>query len=68
MREPVVVVGLSEYETKDLIYGSQGNTILFQDHIRMFHEECGGIVVGPLNGEYAGLWCAECGIQMTGLR
>jgi hypothetical protein len=32
-----------------------------EDHVRMFHAECGGIVVGPLDK----LFCAECGEQMT---
>lgn len=31
-----------------------------EDHVRMFHAACGGIVVGPLDD----LVCAECGEQM----
>jgi hypothetical protein len=32
-----------------------------QDHVRIFHAECGGIVIGPLDN----LTCAECGQAMT---
>lgn len=31
-----------------------------EDHVRMFHAACGGIVTGPLDD----LTCAECGQQM----
>jgi hypothetical protein len=36
--------------------------IRIEDHVRMFHAECGGIVVGVL-GEP--LRCAECGTVMA---
>jgi hypothetical protein len=31
-----------------------------QDYVRIFHADCGGIVIGPLDN----LTCAECGQQM----
>jgi hypothetical protein len=31
-----------------------------QDHVRIFHADCGGIVIGPLDN----LTCAECGQGM----
>jgi hypothetical protein len=32
-----------------------------EDHIRIFHAECGGQVTGPLGGPWT---CAECGAEM----
>jgi hypothetical protein len=32
-----------------------------QDHILLFHEDCGGVVIGEINGN---LKCAECGTAM----
>lgn len=46
------------------------DAIRIQDHIRIFHEGCGGIVVGELNPtstDQSGLVCAECGKQMTAM-
>jgi hypothetical protein len=31
-----------------------------EDYVQMFHEDCGGIVIGPRDN----LVCAECGLQI----
>jgi hypothetical protein len=36
------------------------NVPRLEDHVRMFHANCGGIVTGPLDD----LECAECGKKM----
>jgi hypothetical protein len=33
-----------------------------EDHVMIFHADCGGIVVGELGKP---LKCAECGVEMT---
>jgi hypothetical protein len=40
----------------------QRPSLRLEDHVRMFHAECGGIVVGELGQP---LTCAECGAEMT---
>jgi hypothetical protein len=39
---------------------SEANPPRLEDHVRMFHANCGGIVTGPLDD----LTCAECGQTM----
>jgi hypothetical protein len=36
-------------------------SLRIEDHVRMFHANCGGIVVGELGKT---LTCAECGAEM----